>query len=802
MWDNRWFGGTAAVGGGGETRTMDRSRLEYHLLQRQQNARVVRLVTPVLCAALPVFGGLDVLVHASASPDKAVVPYLATHGLTWLFALGLLALSRLAPRVLRQRATMLMAVLGPVLLACQVGGIYLSGRTNLHLVLVTMLAASFMFQARPTVGLVHLLVCALLPLPLLFTNAISPYTALPEILAVLTGGVILVYIRDGFARQTLDLREKTRSLRREIPTRRQAERQLKRSEDRLAEAQRVAHVGSWEWDFRTHEIYCSDELYRILKLDLAPDHVNTLFGALFERVHPDDQKVVKERIARAFEQQEPYRVEHRIILPDKTVRHLMGQGLILWDEENKPARLIGTVFDITARKQAEEEIKRLAFHDSLTGLANRVLLKERLELELAHARREGTTLAVLFLDLDRFKLVNDSLGHSVGDWLIQQVADRLRSCLRDSDTVARQGGDEFIIVLPNIKNQGNVKMVAEKVLRALQEVYVYEEHELFVSCSIGVALFPVNGDNAADLLKNADAAMYFVKNKGKGAYQFYMDNLNEDVRSRFELEGHLRRGIEKDQFQLYYQPRVSPDSGEIAGLEALIRWFREDGTMVSPADFIPVAEETGLIIPIGDWVTRTACEQHLQFVRRLKGDQPPPMIAVNVSPRQFQLPDLHERVQVILEETELSAGLLEIEITEGTVMQDPERAQATLRKLRNLGVHISIDDFGTGYSSLGYLKRFPIDTLKIDRTFIMGLPGDSEDAAIVESILALARSLKMTTIAEGVETVEQVEFLQERACDELQGFHYCRPLPAEEMIEFLGRWPLLHERRTLNPDDF
>ena len=781
---------------------MDRTRLEYHLLQRQQNERVLRFALPVLCLALPLFGGLDLFVYASEKAGSGLGAYAASHATIWAIGLTLLGLSRVARRFFRHRATQLMAALGPVLIAGQVAGLVISGRTNFQLVLVSVLLASFIFQSRPSVGLAHLLLCSLLPLPLVLTNSISVYLAIPELLAVFTAGVILVYIRDGFARQTLDLRLRTRTLRREIPTRRHAEQELKRSEDRLAEAQNVAHVGSWEWDFNTHEIYCSDELYRILNLDVKPNHVNTLFGALFEQVHPEDQKEVKDRIANAFEQKEPYRVEHRIVLPDESIRYLMGQGLIHWDGSNKPQRLVGTVYDITARKLAEEEIKRLAFHDGLTGLANRVLLKERLDLELAHARREGTTLAVLFLDLDRFKLVNDSLGHSVGDWLICQVADRLRECLRDSDTVARQGGDEFILVLPDVKHQGNVKLVADKILRSIQEPYHYEEHELFVSCSIGVALYPVNGDSVDDLLKNADAAMYYVKNKGKNNFQFYMDNLDDNVRARFELESHLRRGLENDEFELHYQPRVSLDSGEMTGLEALIRWVRPDGTMVSPADFIPVAEETGLIVPIGDWVTETACRQHLEFLVGLKGDLAPPMIAVNCSPRQFQLPDLHERIEGILEETGLSAGLLDIEITEGTVMQDPDRAQTTLSRLKALGVHVSIDDFGTGYSSLGYLKRFPIDTLKIDRTFIADLPGDAEDGAIVESILALARSLRMTTIAEGVETIEQLRFLREKGCDELQGFHYCRPLPADQMLEFLADWPLLDERRSLDPGDF
>ena len=773
---------------------MDRKTREYRLLQRQQNHRILRLVAPVLCLALPLFGGLDCLVYASERAEPNALPYVGTHAAVWAIAFVLLILSRTAERFFRQKATCLMAALGPILITGQVVGLILAQRNQPHLVLVTILAASFMLQIRPTLGLLHLLICAALPVTLFFTNEVSMVAVSGELLAVFTLGVILLYFRDGLTRQTQDLSESTRELRREIPIRKRAQIEQQRSEERLAEAQRVAHVGSWEWDFKHQDVYCSDELYRILRLDLKPNHVNTLFGALFERVHPDDLPTVKERIASAFEQQEPYRVEHRMLMHDGSERHYQGEGLIHWDDNGKPDRLLGTLHDITERKKAEEEIKRLAFHDSLTGLANRVLLKERLELELAHAEREGTTLAVLFLDLDRFKLVNDSLGHSVGDWLLQEASGRLKECLRTSDTVARQGGDEFIVVLPDMKHQGNVKHVAEKILRSVQEVYKWDVHELFVTASIGIALYPLNGETVDDLLKNADAAMYYVKNKGKNNYQFYMDNLDADVRARFELESHLRRALDQDEFTLHYQPRVSLLSGQMTGLEALIRWHREDGTMVSPADFIPVAEETGLIVPIGDWVTETACNQHLDFLRRLKADQMPPMIAINCSPRQFQLHDLDGRIRAFLDQTQLSPGLLEIEITEGTVMKDPDQAQRALSKLKSLGVRISIDDFGTGYSSLSYLKRFPIDTLKIDRTFIKDLPGDTEDAAIVESMLALAASLNMTTIAEGVETAEQVEFLRERGCDEIQGFHYCRPLPVNDMLGFLSRWPILGEQ--------
>ncbi len=775
---------------------MDRTDREYHLLKRQQNERVLRIIAPLLVVVQPLLGAVDVVVMSREADAGSPLTYGIAHVLVWLAALFVFLSSRWMRPFFRKRATLLMALVGPILIAGQVVGLLISGRPLLQLVLVTVLATSFMAQLRPSSGLIHLGIGTALVLPVVVLNDVPMLVAVPELIAVVTLGVILVYIRDGFVRQTLDLAAKTRLLRKEIPILRRFEENLKRSEDRLAEAQSVAHVGSWEWDFKNQEIYCSEELYRILGLDVKPNHVNTLFGALFERVHPEDQAEVKKRIATAFEAQEPYRVEHRLVLPDKSVRYLMGQGLIHWDSTNKPDRLIGTVFDITSRKQAEDEVKRLAFQDGLTGLANRVLLTERLELELAHARRQGTTLAVMFLDLDRFKVINDSLGHSVGDWLLCQVSDRIRDVLRSSDTVARQGGDEFIVVLPDVKNAGNVKSVASKLLNAIGHMYEYEEHELYISSSIGIALFPVNGQTSDELLKNADAAMYYAKSKGKASFQFYMDNLDDKAQRMFELEGKLRKAVEARDFLLHYQPRVSLDTGEMTGLEALIRWQYGD-QLISPAEFIPLAEETGLIIPMGDWVVKEACTQHLRHLQRQRADQMPVMIAVNCSPRQFQQPDLDLRIQEILAETGLSPGLLEIEITEGTVMQDPDRAQQTMKKLKELGVQISIDDFGTGYSSLSYLRRFPIDRLKIDRSFINEVPGEAEDEAIVDSILSLARSLRMTVIAEGVETEAQVDFLKDRECDEIQGFHYCRPLPADRMEQFLVDWHLLGERRSI-----
>ncbi len=436
-------------------------------------------------------------------------------------------------------------------------------------------------------------------------------------------------------------------------------------------------------------------------------------------------------------------------------------------------------------EQTEAMIHYQAFHDSLTGLANRALLMERLKLELAHARRDKTTLAVFFLDLDRFKTINDTLGHSAGDWLLKQVAILLNNCLRNSDTVARQGGDEFIIILPDVDHGGGASAVANKILQKFESPFVYESHELRVSCSIGIALYPENGETSDTLLKNADAAMYSVKNKGRKGFRFYSSARDSQSVERLRLEGRLYRALENEEFLLHYQPRVELESGRVCGLEALVRWKHPERGMVPPVEFIPLAEETGLILQIGEWVLKKACLDHR--ILREEGFEKL-VTAVNFSPRQFQQPDLMLRVRDVLEETEMSPERLEIEITEGTLMDDPNAAQDILSRLNKLGVQTSIDDFGTGYSSLAYLKRFPIDILKIDRTFVNGIPGEADDVAIIGAIIALARSLNLMLIAEGVETEEQSSYLKSVNCDQVQGYYFCRPLPMEELLPVLRNW--------------
>lgn len=438
--------------------------------------------------------------------------------------------------------------------------------------------------------------------------------------------------------------------------------------------------------------------------------------------------------------------------------------------------------DLTSRKQHEERIKHLAYHDALTGLPNRYLFLDRLTLALARAHRTGAKIAVLFLDLDRFKDVNDTLGHAAGDMLLKEVGKRLEHCLREEDTVARMGGDEFTVLLPEINDVGDIEIVARKVLEMFTQPLTLEGEEIFITASLGIAVAPEDGQDAQTLLRHADMAMYKSKEQGKNRFGFFRTEMSVQAHERLTVEQRLRRALERDEFVLHYQPQVDVYSKQLIGIEALLRWQSPEAGLVPPMRFIPVAEETGLILPIGEWVLRTACRQNVAWQ---EAGFPPLRMAVNLSARQFHQENLVGRIEDILMETGLSPNWLELEITETVAMHNVALTSSVLRKLKGMGIHIAIDDFGTGYSSLNYLKRFPIDTLKVDQSFIRDSVTDPEDAAIVATILVLARNLNYLAIAEGVETPEQLEFLQERECDGFQGYLISEPLPAEGMTELL-----------------
>jgi diguanylate cyclase (GGDEF)-like protein/PAS domain S-box-containing protein len=441
-----------------------------------------------------------------------------------------------------------------------------------------------------------------------------------------------------------------------------------------------------------------------------------------------------------------------------------------------------SVTDISDRKRAEEQIRGLAYHDSLTGLPNRLLFSDRLAVAVSHAFRHHQNLAVLFLDLDRFKLVNDSLGHRIGDRLLRAVAERIKSCVREGDTVARLGGDEFTLLLPGLSDLSDGVRAAEKILASLRPPFHVDGRELFVTASMGVSFYPEGGQNVESLVKSADSAMYRAKEEGRDCFRLYIPGTIAQATERLTLENSLRRALEQDELLLHYQPVLDVETRSVQGVEALVRWRHPRRGPLPPGDFVPVAEVTGLIVPIGIWILRAACAQAAEW--RERGHRHLRM-AVNISARQFQQPDLVSEVERVLDETGLDPRALDLEITESCALAKVERAIRVLQEIKRLGVGISLDDFGTGYSSLSYLRRLPIDVVKIDQSFVRDLTVDPEGAAIIHAVIAMAHSLNLRVVAEGVETEEQLAFLTTHNCDLMQGFLFSEPLPAKACEELL-----------------
>jgi len=434
------------------------------------------------------------------------------------------------------------------------------------------------------------------------------------------------------------------------------------------------------------------------------------------------------------------------------------------------------------RLASEARLRHQAFHDALTGLPNRAKYVERLDDAIRYAKRNGKIFATLVVDLDHFKYVNDSLGHVFGDQLLKAVAERLASCLRDTDTVARLGGDEFILLLPEIGNIDAVARLAKTICSAVSnQPYVIEGRELRINTSVGISIYPEDGEDAVTLIKNADAAVYHAKEMGRNNFQFFAKDMNARAFAVLSLESNLRRAVEQQQFVLHFQPQLNR-TGDVVGLEALVRWQHPETGLVPPGQFIPIAEERGLIVPIGDWVLREACRQNRAWQEAGLVSVP---VGVNVSALQFRQPDFPDKVAAVLSDTGLAPEFLELEITESVIMHGAEAAIETVRRLKAMGVKLSIDDFGTGYSSLSYLKKFPIDRLKLDQSFVRGLPSNPDDLAITWAVLGMARALKLKVIAEGVETKAQMDCLFSGDCDEVQGYYFSKPLPADDIAQFL-----------------
>ena len=446
----------------------------------------------------------------------------------------------------------------------------------------------------------------------------------------------------------------------------------------------------------------------------------------------------------------------------------------------------GTIWlfeDVTQRKKSEEELRRLANFDLLTNLPNRALFQDRLTQAMERASRQNGRIALIYIDLDRFKKINDSFGHSLGDELLKIVAGRLCECVRGSDTVSRLGGDEFTIILPEIQNISDAGKVSEKVIEIMNNPFGLENQEVTISPSIGISLFPNDASDMETLLKNADAAMYYAKTKGRNNYQYYTQEMNAEARYRLNLENRLRRAMEDNNFQLYYQPQVDTKSLNITGYEALIRWRDAENGLISPVEFVPLLEDTGMIVPVGEWILRKVCSDIAQISKLNNHFK---SVSVNFSARQFVDNSLVDRVEKVLNETGVSTEHIVIEITETILMTETERSLQMLSELSELGLKLSLDDFGTGYSSLAYLKQFPIDVIKIDRSFVQDLHKDTSDAAICEAIIAIAQQLGLKVIAEGVETKDQFEFMQRRGCHSIQGFFFGKPVPLEKLAYGVG----------------
>jgi len=507
--------------------------------------------------------------------------------------------------------------------------------------------------------------------------------------------------------------------------------------------------------------------------------VRELIGSrVIDYVAPERREEALENVRRGYER--PY--ESEIVARDGERIPVEFEGREM-PFQDKVYRL-SLVRDIRRRKASEARIDYLAHHDLLTGLPNRALLHDRLEFILGTARRRGTRAALLFIDLDNFKVVNDSLGHDAGDALLKIIAERIPRALRSADVVSRHGGDEFLVVLPDLDDDQDAVPVAEKLLAAITEPMDLEGQSVSVSPSIGISVFPRDGDSARDLIKNADAAMYLAKARGRSNYQFFNESLSQAAYRALTLETRIREALGERAFELHYQPQVRVADGAVTGLEALIRWPQADGGHIEPNEFIPVAEQRGLIRPLGSWVLRTACEQN----RRWQVDGVPIVpVAVNLAANQFRQKGFVAEVERVLAETGLEPRYLAFELTESMLMEDVDEMQRSLEALRALGVKLAIDDFGTGHSSLMHLKRLPIDQLKIDRTFVRDTPDDPDDVAITAAIIDLARNMGITSIAEGVDRIEQLDFLRARGCEEAQGHLFARAMPAQSIPTWLGR---------------
>jgi diguanylate cyclase (GGDEF)-like protein/PAS domain S-box-containing protein len=572
----------------------------------------------------------------------------------------------------------------------------------------------------------------------------------------------------------------------------QGKKTLRESEARLREAllgyahrfRAIAEVSKgliYEWDLKSGTVDWFASIDE--KLGYADGEFPRTRQGWEGILHPEDRDRVLAAAERHIRTAEPFSTEYRAIRRDGTVMAWNESAKVLREEGN-PTRWIGFITDVTENRQVEEQVKYLALHDVLTDLPNRALFNDRLALALPQSKRGNQKLAVLILNLDRFQAVNESFGQSVGDRFLCRVAERIRACTRAGDTVARLGGDEFAILIHRLRSEEDVARVAQKVLEAIRLPFLVDQRELFTTASMGASTFPTDGTDADTLTRNADTALHRAKAHGRDNYQLYSPDMNARAIERLSLENHLRQAVTHEQLVLYYQPVIDLRSERILGVEALLRWLHPERGLLPASEFIPLAEVSGLISPIGEWILHAACEQLREWNDAGYSDL---RMAVNVSPRQFQQPDFVAQVTRAIAASGISPESLDLEITETSAMEDPERSIAKLQDLKKRNVRISLDDFGTGFASLNYLGRFPIDRIKLDHSFVRELPGNRHNCAIAVAVITMAHALTMSVVGEGVETAEQVAFLRDEGCDEAQGYLFSHPLPASECRALLDR---------------
>lgn len=567
----------------------------------------------------------------------------------------------------------------------------------------------------------------------------------------------------------------------------QTVRALLRSEARLGLAQRIAKIGNWEWQPESGQFSASSELCRLM--GIRPQDFGGTLDAFLQAVDAEDRERVHHTLTSILPERTPCDIDHRIVLPNGSEFTVNLQAEAVFDDQLNALTIVGTAQDISERKRSEREIHRLAYFDSLTGLPNRVLFKDRVTQAIAHARRYQYNLALLFLDLDRFKATNDTLGHHIGDLLLKHVADRLMDSVRHSDSIgrttendrnhelARLGGDEFTVLLTNLRDVQDAGKVARRILEALARPFLINGHEIFVTVSIGIAIFPTDGDSVDLLLKSSDTAMYHAKEQGRNNFQYYSNAMNAAASERLMLEAEVRRATEREEFVLYYQPQIDLRSGRIVGAEVLIRWLHPQRGLLAPNEFLQAASDTGIIRSIDEWVLRTACRQARTWQQR---GFMVPCVSINVSNSLFHGSTLLRAVQETLDETGLTANRLELELTEPTAMRNLEASLTILHQLKTLGVQLSIDDFGTGYSSLSYLHQLPFNRVKIDHSLIRDMLIKAQPVRIVRAIIAMAHSLQLEVLGEGVEQEQQREILIAEGCDQAQGYLFGHPMPAAE----------------------